>query len=99
MAFIAANFSPAGAQSRRGRAPQMHTYKTADAVTTVRVAGYFNEIRTLLNIGDLIYCAVVTNLDASNEALAGAHLFVVKDKSTTAVDVTDGTAVSVTDTD
>jgi len=101
MAFIRANFQPIGGQSRPGigGAPQMWSYKTADPVTTVRTAGYFNPVRQLLQIGDLIYVAVVTNLGQPNEALAAAHQVIVKDKSATDVDVTDGTAISVTDTD
>lgn len=104
MAFIRANFQPIGGQSRPGigGAPAMWSYKTADTVAQVRVIGYFNEIRNLLQIGDLIYLAIVTNLGASNEALSAAHLVVVKDKpalGAVGIDVTDGTAISVTDTD
>lgn len=99
MAFNRNNFGPIGGQARRGKAPQMFAYKSADGVATVRVAGYFNEVRQLLNIGDLIYVLVVTNLGASNEALSAAQLCIVKDLSATAVDITDGTAISATDTD
>lgn len=101
MAFKRANFAPIGGQATRGigGAPQVFSYKSDDAVATIRVAGYFNEVRNLLNIGDHIHITVVTNLDASNEALSAAHIVVVKDKSASAVDVTDGTAISVTDSD
>lgn len=101
MAFTKANFSAVGGQSKRGigGAPQMFTYKTADSHATVDSAGYFNEVRTLLSIGDIIDVVVVTNLDASTEALSTYGRHIVKDKSATAVDVTDVTVGTVTDSD
>lgn len=101
MAFNKANFGPLGGQSKKGigGAPAMWAYKTDDAHATVDGAGYFNTVRDMLSIGDLIYVAVVTNLNASNEALSTAGFHVVKDKSTTAIDVTDVTVLTVTDTD
>ncbi len=99
MAFIAKNFTTAGGNSAAGMAPQMHTYKTDDAHATVDSANYFDTIRNLLRIGDLIYVCVVTNLGLSTEALSTAGFHVVKDKSTTHVDVTDVTVLTVTDTD
>lgn len=101
MAFKRANFGPLGGQSRRGikGAPAVWGYKTDDAHAAVDTTGYFNEVRNLMSIGDLIYVAVVTNLDASNEALATAGFHVLKDKSTTVVDVTDVTVLTVIDTD
>lgn len=101
MAFKRANFQPIGGQAARGigGAPQMFSYKTDDAHAAVDTAGYFNEVRSLLQIGDLIYVVVVTNLDLATEALSTAGYHVVKDKSTTTVDVTDVTALTMTDTD
>lgn len=101
MAFIRANFGPLGGQSKRGigGAPASWAYKSADAHAAIDSAGYFNEVRNLLSIGDLIYVAVVTNLGLSTEALATAGWHVVKDKTTTTVDVTDVTVAVVTDTD
>lgn len=101
MAFKKANFGPLGGQARRGiaGAPAMWAYKTDDAHATVDTDGYFNTIRNLLSIGDLIYVVVVTNLDASTEALSTAGHHVVKDKSSSAVDVTIVTALTLTDSD
>lgn len=101
MAFNKENFSPIGGQSVRGigGAPAVWSYKTADTHATVDSAGYFNEIRNLLSIGDVIFVSVVTNLGASNEALATYGTHAVINKSATAVDVTDVTAGTVTDTD
>ena len=56
MAFALANFSPAGASSARGKAPQLHTYQsTADNLATVVGSGYFDEIAHLLEPGDIIF--------------------------------------------
>jgi hypothetical protein len=101
MAFKRANFQPIGGQACRGigGAPQLFSYKTDDTHATVDSAGYFNEVRSLLNIGDMIDVVVVTNLDASNETFSTYGRHCVKDKSSTAVDVTDVTVGTATDTD
>lgn len=103
MAFTVADdmkyFNTIGGQSKAGGAPALYSYKTQDTHATVDGAGYFNAIRSNLNIGDLIYVVVVTNRGASNEALLTAGWHVVKDKSTTAVDTTNVTAITVTDSD
>ncbi len=93
MAFDSAGWNTASA-GKSGNAPSIHTYTTTDAIGTVRGAGYFNSIRSLLQIGDLIYVVVT-----SSGALSTASLLVVKDKSSTAVDTTDQLALTVTDTD
>lgn len=98
MAFLKANFATHGSGKRGiGGAPVIHTYKTDDAITVVDAVGYFASIRTLLSIGDIIFVIVVTNLGASNEALADASIVVVKDKTTATVDTTDETALTITD--
>lgn len=100
MAFLKANFATIGTGKRGiGGAPCLHLYKTDDAHTAVDAAGYFNSIRTLLSIGDIIYVVVVTNLGASNEALSTYGPHIVIDKSATAVDVTNVTTGTVTDSD
>lgn len=88
MAFLKKNLAPAGGQSTRALAPQVFTYRTADALATVRAAGYFNDVRSLLEIGDVILVSVVDDVDTVTDVTAQAT-FVVKDKSTTAVDVSD----------
>lgn len=99
MAFNRAYFNTIGGQSGRGRGPQRFSYKTQDTHATVDAAGYFNSIREMLSIGDIIDVVVVTNIDSSTEALSTIGSHVVKDKSTTAVDVTNVTAFSVIDSD
>lgn len=93
-----------GGQSKAGTgvakgAPAVWSYKTADTHATVDGAGYFNAIRSNLNLGDIIFVFVVTNRGASNEALSTMGMHVVKDKSDTAVDTTNVTAITVTDSD
>jgi aryl-phospho-beta-D-glucosidase BglC (GH1 family) len=96
MPFLLANFHPAAAGGSLGSAaPKMHTYKTQDAITVVRVANYFLAVNSLLEIGDLIYVVVVNG----SGVLQTASNLVVKDKTATAVDTTDQTAITVTDTD
>jgi len=105
MPLVVANFNPAAAGGSKpglGGAPAIHTYKTNDAITAVRVVGYFNAVRNLLQIGDLIYVVVVTNLGLANETLTTAGFLVVKDKpagGAVGIDVTDQLALTVTDTD
>ncbi len=108
MAFVIANdlqyLNAVGGQSKAGSfdrkgAPAVWTYKTADTHATVDGAGYFNTIRDNLNLGDIIFVFVVTNRGATNEALSTMGMHVIKDKSDTAVDATNVTAISVIDSD
>ena len=108
MAFTIADdmpyFQPIGGQSRRGSGaakggPAIYSFKSESAHAAIDAAGFFNAIRNMLSIGDLIYVVVVTNRGASNEALSTAGFHVVKDKSASAVDVTDVTVLTVTDSD
>jgi hypothetical protein len=97
-AFLFANFA-AGGFNGNSNAPRIHTLKTVDALTAVDDAGYFNSARQHLRVGDLIYVVVVTNLGASNEAVADAGFFVVNSVPAlgTDVDVSDVTDIVVTD--
>jgi hypothetical protein len=101
MSFLRKNFGPIGGQSRKGigGAPAMWSYKTDDVHAVVDGAGYFNEVRNLLSIGDIIYVVVVTNLNAATEALSTYGSHCVIDKSSSAVDVTNVTVGTVTDSD
>lgn len=105
MTFALANFAPVGNTSRpmtgigtatlRG-APSVWAYVTADAVNTVTAAGYFNEVAQMLNAGDFIMATCVAG---SGGTPAPVILFVnAVDKTAGTVDVSDGTAVSTTDT-
>ena len=92
MAFDAAGFATIAA-SKAGNAPSVYSYTTTDAITTVRVEGYFNSIASILKVGDLIYCQTSTG------GTRAATLTWVNANSGTVVDVTDGTTISATDSD
>lgn len=103
MAFNPDFFQPIGGQSRADtnvladattpRAPQLFSYLTTDAATTVDVAGYFNAVRDRLQVGDVILRATI---DSSNALQSGGwHL--VKDKTATSVDVADVQGIATTD--
>ena len=80
---------------------RMWKYKTEDAHATVDTAGYFNDASSLLRVTDIINVVVVTNIDASNEAVAtyGPHIVLSAVIEPAAVDVSDVTVNVVTDTD
>lgn len=63
MAFLKQNFSPVGANAKRGAASQLFTYRTADAEATVVASGYFNEISSILSVGDRIDIIIVDDAD------------------------------------
>ena len=78
--------------------PNIWVYKTDDAAATVDTSGYC-PVGYGFKVGDVILRVTVTNLGLSNEAgsTAGWHLVVTA--SSTAVDVADTTALTVTNTD
>lgn len=96
MAFKFQNFA-AGANNGNSYAPRIHAYKTDDVLANVDNANYFNDAYSHLRVGDLIYVLIVTNLDASNEAVADAGFMVVNAVAKDAVDVSDVTDIVVTD--
>lgn len=69
-------------------------YSSTDALSAVRVSGYFTNGYDLgMRVGDIVF--IVDN-DASPIALS---VSVVNAASTSAVDLADGTALASTDTD
>ena len=91
MAYSSTGLNAAGGQSKAGNAPQLWTYSSADAIATVNTSGYFNSAASLLKVGDLIYVFDTVNVLG--------HLVYVNANSGTVVDVTDGLAVTSTDSD
>ena len=59
MAFDSAGLGVVAA-SKKGNAPSIYTYQTADTIADVNTAGYFNSISDTLAVGDLIYCVTST---------------------------------------
>lgn len=64
MAFLIKNFSPIGGQAKGGDCSSLYTYRTADAEATVVASGYFNDISSILKVGDQINIIIVDDADA-----------------------------------
>ena len=92
MAFSSTGWTVVSA-AKRGSAPSVYAYKTADAIADVNTAGYFNNLSDTLAVGDLIYCVTSTG------GTAVATLTVVRSNASGVVDVDDGTTLAATDSD
>jgi|TARA_R110002072_G_scaffold11206_1_gene51024 hypothetical protein len=64
-------------------------YVSADAKATVDAAGYFDSAADLLKVNDVVIC-----IDSNTPT---ATIMVVLSNTGTVVDVSDGTAISLTD--
>jgi hypothetical protein len=91
MAYAASGLTAIG-QSKRGNAPGLFLYKTADTQATVNTVGYFNSIASLLTVGDVIFV-----YDSTTPSLVITYVNAVS--AAGVVDIADGTTVSATDTD
>lgn len=104
MAFILENLAPVSS-SRRGKAPNMWTYSTLDAHTTVDGAGYFNAgtayqgAYNLLEVGDIINVVVWATAIGEGGTISTYGPHIVNGKSAGTIDVTNVTAGTVTDSD
>jgi hypothetical protein len=92
MAYDSAGFTTFSA-AKRGTAPAMYGYKTADTIATVNTEGYFNDLSDTLEVGDLIYCVTSTG------STAVCTLTQVLSNTGGVVDVADGTTLAATDGD
>jgi hypothetical protein len=92
MAYSSTGFSTIAA-SKAGNAPAMYAYKSTDAIADVNTSGYFNDLSTILSVGDLIYCVTSTGTTA-----VATFVYVLSNASGV-VDVTDGTTLANTDGD
>ena len=93
MAFARAGWNPIGGQSKKGTAPQLFTYTTADTVATVNTAAYFNDVSDDVSVGD-----VIISVTSTGGTLASSIHTVVSNASGV-VDVSDGTTIAQTDSD
>tara|TARA_R110001592_G_scaffold157057_1_gene387837 strand:+ start:431 stop:712 length:282 start_codon:yes stop_codon:yes gene_type:complete len=93
MAYDVAGLQPIGGQSKAGSAPQVWAYTSADAITAIDAAGYFNSASDVLKVGDLIY------VHASTGGTRTYSLCPVVSNASGVVDIGDGTAISATDSD
>jgi len=90
MAYSSAGFNVIGA-AKKGNAPSMYTYTSADAIATVNTSGYFNDLSDTLAVGDIIF--------VHDSATPTMSIVMVASNASGVVDVTDGTAIAMTDTD
>ena len=91
MAYAQSGLQPIGGQSKAGNAPQMWSYKSADAIADVNTEGYFNDASDVLKVGDLIH--------VWDSSVPTSTLVTVLSNASGVVDVSDGTALSVADAD
>jgi hypothetical protein len=92
MAFSTTGFATIGA-SKKGNAPSIYSYSSADAIATVNTGGYFNSLSDTLAVGDIIFCRTSTG------GTQVVSLVYVLTNAAGVVDVTDGTVFAATDTD
>ncbi len=74
-----------------GNGPRLWMYQSADAIATVNTSGYFNSASKELGVRDVIFC-----IDTDTPA---THIVSVLTNASGVVDVSDGLAVTETDTD
>lgn len=94
MAFDPNGFRPAAGTT--GIAPRIHTYRSPDSPPVVETNGYFNPVRTALEVGDLIYAISV---NPTTNVVTAASLHVVVAKAGGNVNVSDATVLTLTNTD
>jgi hypothetical protein len=91
MAFARTGWNPIGGQSKKGTAPQMWSYTSADSIATVNTAAYFNDVSQDVSVGDVIF--------VHDSATPTMSIVMVLTNASGVVDVSDGTTVSVADAD
>lgn len=91
MAFALSGLNSVGGNSKAGLAPTIWTYTSADAIATVNTAGYFNGASSLLKARDIIFVI--------DSATPTSHIVSVLTNASGVVDVSDGLAITETDTD
>jgi hypothetical protein len=88
MAFLIKNFSPIGANAKRGDAPSQFSYKTTDTLATCQASGYFDSISTMLSIGDSIKVETVDSVSATT-SITNVGDLIVKSNASNVVDTYD----------
>lgn len=74
-----------------GTSPRLWIYSSADAIATVNTSGYFNSASDLLTVRDVIICV--------DTATPATHIVSVLSNAAGVVDVSDGLAITETDSD
>ena len=94
MAFVLADFSPLGGQSKAGNTPALYVYTTTEAHTAVDASGYFNDLSDTLVVGDMI---IVHGATVGTRTVT---MHVVVSNASGVVDISDGTTIcAVSDSD
>lgn len=91
MAFARSGWNPIGGQSKKGSAPAIWSYSSADAIATVNTAAYFNSVSDEVSVRDIIFVV--------DTATPTAHMVNVLSNASGVVDVSDGTVIVETDGD
>ncbi len=92
MAFDRSKFAMSSSH-QNGNIPRTWVYTTPDAQSVVRVVDYFLEVIGEVNAGDVIIA-----MTSTGTAQTG-YIMTVLSNDGTAIDVSDGLAIGVTDTD
>lgn len=74
MAFNLEHFAPVGNQSRRGKAPQYYVYRTTDTLADVLGSNYFDDVKTMLELGDIVDVQFADNVSTVTEAQGTTRL-------------------------
>lgn len=90
MAFTSASFSLV---AYSGNGFHLWHYKSADNAAAIDTAGYFNNVSSEVNVGDII----MAHVDTGGTAAFG--MFVVNSNASGVVDVANITAIGGTDSD
>lgn len=85
MALDKSRLASAGGNSLRGKAVQQFTYRTTDSMTTVMAASYFDDVWAMLDLGDIIYVAVMDSLTSPTTVVAANQIMVTGKNTTTHV--------------
>jgi len=90
MAYSSTGWNVIGA-AKKGNAPSLYTYTSADAIADVNTSGYFNDLSDTLAVGDIIF--------VHDSATPTMSIVVVLSNASGVVDVSDGQAITVADAD
>ena len=92
MAFSSTGFVNYGG-GKKGDAPGLYGYSTADTIATVNTEGYFNDLSDTLAVGDTI---LVRSSTGGTQVLSWVYDLT---NASGVVDITDGLTITATDTD
>lgn len=77
MAFDPIYLSSAGGQSKRGKAPQQFTYKTADSLATILASAYISaSYSRLFSVGDTMDVVIVDSVDSPTQVIQTATIMI-----------------------